>query len=411
MLRLIVTSGALLLGVALLVAGSGLLGSLLALRGRLAGFDTGTLGWIMSGYFFGFVLGTYLATPLIRRLGHIRSFAFCAAAAAAAVLLHPILLDPWAWALLRVVTGMALVCLYTVIESWLGAQASEQHRGQLFAVYMMINLLALMVGQLLLTLAPIDSYVLFSLVALLTCVALMPVTWTRIAQPEISSAVPLPLDRLWQVAPSAALAALLSGVVMGAFWGLMPVFAAGIGLDTAGVAGLMSTAIAGGALLQWPLGRWSDHADRRRVLGAVALLGALAAALLGLLHTQPTARTALMFVYGGLAFTVYPIAVAHLMDRLDADTLLAGSGRVLLLYGVGATLGPILAGSLMGRWGAASLFFFSSATMAALALFVAWRLNQRSSEIDHPGHFMPMLRTSASALKLLPELGQDEQKK
>ena len=410
MLRLILTSSALLLGVALLVSGSGLLGSLLALRGEQAGFDAATLGWVMSGYFFGFVLGTYLSTPLIRRLGHIRSFAFCAAAAAAAVLLHPILLDPWAWALLRVVTGMAIVCLYTVIESWLGMQASEQHRGQLFALYMMINLLALMVGQLLLTLAPIDSFVLFSLVALLTCVALMPVTWTRIAQPEITSAAPLALARLWQLAPSAAVGALLSGVVMGAFWALMPVFAVGIGLDTAGVAWLMSTAIAGGALLQWPLGRWSDRADRRRVLAAVALLGALAASLLGLLHNLPSARIVLTLVYGGLVFTVYPVAVAHLMDRLDADTLLAGSGRVLLLYGVGATLGPIMAGSLMGHWGAASLFFFSSATLALLAAFLGWRLNQRSSEIAHPVHFMPMLRTTTSALELLPELDPPEQK-
>ncbi|MBD8526801.1 MFS transporter [Pseudomarimonas arenosa] len=403
MLRLVGSASALLLGVGLLVCGAGLLGTLLALRGDLAGFDAGTLGWIMSGYFFGFVLGTYLSMPLIRRLGHIRSFAFCAAAAAAAVLLHPILIDPWAWGLLRIITGVAFVCLYAVIESWLGAQASMQERGRLFAAYMVVNLVAIGIGQLLLPLAPIDSFVPFSLVALLTCLALMPVTWTRVAQPEITGAAPLPLAQLWRDAPSAAAGAFVSGIVMGAFWGLMPLFASGIGLDSGGVAYWMITAIAAGALLQWPLGRWSDRADRRRVLAAVALLGALSAGLLGLLQDVGELRFGLLFVYGGFVFSLYPISVAHLMDRLEAETLLAGSGRVLLLYGAGATLGPILAGASMKALGPASLMYFSAAALLLLSAFIARRLQLRDSRVVHPGHFMPMVRTSPTAMEMLPE--------
>lgn len=403
MLRMFAPIAALMLGLALLVTGSGLLGSLLALRGALEGFDAATLGWIMSAYFLGFIAGTWLAPPLVARLGHVRAFAFCAAAASAAVLLHPILLDPLAWALLRLVTGAALVCLYAVIESWLGAQGSAEHRGQLFAGYMMVNLLSLALGQALLPLAPIEGFALFSVVALLSCVALMPVTWTRLPQPELHAPQPLPLAELWRLAPTAAIAALLTGVVMGAFWGLMPVFANAIGLDAGGVARFMAITILGGALLQWPLGRWSDRADRRRVLAVLALLAALAAVLLAMLHERDWIRDLLLFVYGGLAFTLYPVAVAHLMDRLDSGQLLAGSGRVLLLYGAGAALGPILAGSLMTRLGPASLFVFSAAALGVLGLFVVWRLRQRDSAVEHPGQFLPMLRTSGAALELLPE--------
>lgn len=407
MLRLLLPVTALMLGLALLVTGSGLLGSLLAVRGAIEGFDAGTLGWIMSAYFLGFMAGTWLAQPLVARLGHVRAFAFCAAAASAAVLLHPILLDPFAWAFLRLVTGAALVCLYAVIESWLGAQGAPEQRGQLFAGYMMINLLSLALGQALLPMAPAEGFALFSVVALLTCVALMPVTWTRLPQPVLHAPQPLPLAMLWRLAPSAVIAALLTGVVMGAFWGLMPVFANAIGLDAGGVARFMAVAILGGALLQWPLGRWSDRADRRQVLSTLALLGGVLALLLSLLYRQALIRDLLLFAYGGLVFTLYPVAVAHLMDRLDRDQLLAGSGRVLLLYGAGATLGPVLAGSLMAGFGPAALFVGSAAVLATLGLFVAWRVSHRDSEVEHPGHFVPMVRTSGSALEMLPEVGID----
>jgi MFS family permease len=138
---------ALLAGVALLLAGSGLLGTLLAVRGRLEGFGDRTIGLIMSAYFVGFFLGTYIAPGLIRRIGHIRAFAFFAALCAATVLLHPIFVDAWAWGVLRALTGAGLVGLYTVIESWLNAQAPDGKRSQVFAIYMAVNLFALAAGQ------------------------------------------------------------------------------------------------------------------------------------------------------------------------------------------------------------------------------------------------------------------------
>lgn len=405
MLALMLRVGALMLGLALLVTGSGLLGTLLALRGGAEGFDAATMGWIMSSYFLGFALGTWAAPPLVARLGHVRCFAFCSAAATAAVLLHPLLVDPLAWGLLRLVTGAALVCLYALIESWLGAEAPAEHRGQLFAGYMMVNLLALAAGQALLPLAPVGDFSLFALVALLTCVALMPVTWTRLPQPMMANPAPLPMAVLWREAPSAAVTALLSGGVLGAFWGMMPVFADLIGLDSQGVAAVMATAILGGAALQWPLGRWSDRADRRRVLAALALLAAVAALLLGLLHATPWARGLLLFAYGGFVFTLYPVAVAHLMDRLAPAQLLAGSGRVLLLYGIGATLGPLCAGVLMSRFGPASLFPMSAGLLGLLVLFIGWRLRHRDGASEHPGHFVPMVRTSGAAMEMLEEPG------
>ncbi|KTF31141.1 MFS transporter, partial [Xanthomonas vesicatoria] len=265
---------ALLLGVALLLTGSGLLGTLLAVRGGQAGFDARALGLIMSGYFAGFFLGTFFAPPLIRRIGHIRAFAFYASLAAIAVLLHPIWLDPWGWGMLRLVTGAALVGLYTVIESWLNAEPDARRRSRVFSVYMAINLSALALGQILLTAGDAQAPAMFTLTAILICAAVMPVVTTRLIPPEVPQVSRLPLKMLYALAPVATVAAGLSGLAMGAFWGLLPVYANRIGLDADGVAMLMLTAIVGGAVLQWPIGRISDGHDRRIGLVAVSVLAA-----------------------------------------------------------------------------------------------------------------------------------------
>jgi len=395
---------ALLAGVALLLMGSGLLGTLLAVRGGLEGFDERTLGLVMSGYFAGFFLGTFAAPPLIRRIGHVRAFAFYTGVCAIAVLVHPLWVDPFVWFGLRLITGAALVGLYTVIESWLNAQPEREHRSRVFAVYMAVNLAALAAGQLLLGLGVDRGFALFSLVAILVCAAALPVTLTRLAQPSFPPTPRLGLARLYRTAPAAAASAGLSGLAMGAFWGLGPTYAGQIGLGRDGIAYFMVATILGGALLQWPLGRWSDRVDRRIGL----MLACAAAAALALLAVPATgwghwAVYATFFAYGGVAFAIYPLAVAHMLDTLPGEELLAGCSSLLLVHGIGAAIGPALAGALMSRYGAGALPAFFAAVLGLLVLYLASRLAFHRRARLHPTPFHPMLRTTPGALGLLPE--------
>lgn len=397
---------ALFAGVALLLMGSGLLGTLLAVRGRLEDFDDQTLGLIMSGYFVGFFLGTYLAPGLIQRIGHIRAFAFYAALCAAAILMHPVFVDPWAWGALRVLTGVALVGLYTVIESWLNVQAPPDKRSQVFAVYMAVNLLALAAGQWLISLQDPAGFVLFSVVAILICLAALPVVASRMVQPTLPAVPRLALAALWRTAPAAASGALLAGLAMGAFWGMGAVYASGLGLDLEGIAALMSATILGGALLQWPIGRLSDGGDRRTTLAivcaAAALIGGAMVFTAG--HSQ-LALFGLFFLFGGAAFAIYPLCVAHLLDHLPTEDTLSGCSSLLLLNGVGSAIGPALVGFAMSRYGPAALPVSFAIVLGALALIAAGRRLLRRRDNDHPAHFHPMLRTTPAALELLPETG------
>src|SRR3546814_878051 len=169
----------------------------------------------------------------------------------------------------------------------------------------------------------------------------------------------------------------------------------------------MAATIVGGAVLQWPIGRLSDRGDRRTVM---AVLGVAAAALAGTLALVGDVQGAdgsqwrlyaLFFVFGGLAFSVYPLCVAHLLDHLPPDDLLAGCSSLLLFNGVGAALGPALAGLAMARLGPQALPAFFAVTFALLALVVAGRRLWRRRRRTHPAYFHPMLRTTPSALELL----------
>lgn len=387
------------------MAGGGLLGTLLAVRGRLEGFSDQTLGLIMSGYFVGFFLGTFSAPPLIRRVGHVRAFAFHAALAASSVMAYPLLVEPVGWAMLRVVTGMALVGLVTVIESWLNSRAAPEQRSRTFGVYMMVTLVALAGGQLLLDTQPPGGFVLFSVVAILFSLATLPVTTTRLPQPAMAVAPKMGIAGIFRAAPSAAAAALVSGLALGAFWGMGPVYASDLGLDRAGVGYFMSLTILGGAALQLPIGRLSDQGDRRTAIGLVSGL-ATVISLAVLLVEAPTPGTvyALFFVFGGLVFALYPLCVAHLLDRLPAASLLAGCSALLLLNGVGAAIGPSAAGIAMDRYGGGALPGLFAASLGLLALLVGGRRLLRTRILLNRAHFHPMLRTTPSALELLPEI-------
>ncbi len=392
----------LLAGTALLLLGVGLLTTLIPLRGGAMGYSTTLLGALTSAYYAGYFLGTFALPPLIQRIGHIRAFAFCTALVACLVLLHALDSSPWLWLLLRVLAGVALVGLYAIIESWLNAQTQPSRRGTVFAIYMMVNLCSLAVAQQLLRL-PGEPFVLFVVVALLVCAATLPVVITRQAQPVLQPAPRLELRRLFALAPTAGVGALLSGLAMGAFWGLLPVYAHGLGLNLREVGTYMTVAIAGGAAWQWPVGRWSDRQDRRVALAAICGLAAALALLQFAVAPWQGAARVLIFLYGGLTFAVYPVVVAHLVDHLSAEELLSASSSVLLIYGVGSAIGPIAAGSLMSALGAGALFGWFAVTQLLLAAYATYRYWHFHREQSSDPNFRVMLRTTPTALEMLPE--------
>lgn len=386
--------------VALLLLGNGLINTLLTLRGTDEGFPPTLLGIIMSGYFVGFVCGTWVSSRLIRRIGHIRTFAFCAALCASGALLHVIFVNPWVWLVLRVIYGLSFVTLVTVIESWLNSTAASHERGRVFAMYMLVNLGAIAAAQQILRLDT-GGFLLFALTAILISWALLPITMTRRAQPALPDRPKSSLKSLLGFAPLAVTASLMSGLAMGAFWAMAPVYGRQLGFDNGGVALIMSITILGGALLQIPIGRFSDKHDRTRVLTYVALLAAVFAALMPLAPSQPI-LLGLFFIWGGLSFTLYPIAVAQLIDQLHPDEVVSGSADMLVLQGAGSAIAPILAGFFMGVFGTQALPIYIASILALLGVYATFRRRHVSVMVSgETAHFEPLVQTSSQALEMI----------
>ncbi len=406
MLPLVMPISSLLVGVALLLFGSGLLNTLLSLRGGLEGYSNSLIGYITSGYFLGYFLGSFLGLALLRRIGHIRAFAFCSAMAAITVLLHVLWVNPYVWIVLRILNGAAIVILYTTIESWLNDQTPTAKRGQVFAVYIAVTLVALAAAQQLLVLDSPQNFTLFAIAAMLICLSLMPVTWTRLPQPKLQPSLRRYSSRkLMRIAPVAAMGGILSGLVMGSFWGLMPAYGQQNGFDSHQVASLMSAAIIGGLLFQYPIGRLSDSRDRRLILASISALGAVITLLTWLLPLPYWLVLGNVAIWGGVAFSLYPLAVAHLVDNVDSDDILPAGSAILLVYGVGAAIGPALSGEIMQAFNASALMLLFAVAHGSFAAYAFYRVRNpiAAVEPESPAAFVPMLRTSPAVLEMHPD--------
>lgn len=392
-------------GLSLLLVGYGLLGTLLGVRATLETFSNIQAGGIMAGYYAGYVLGSWLGPDLVRRVGHIRSFAAFAALGSATTLLFGLFTNPWVWLALRILSGVSVVGVYMVVESWLNEQTSGARRGRVFAVYMISTLLALASGQVLLLVYDPASLASFALAAVLITLAILPIAGTRVTEPRIGPEEHLALRRLFELSPLGATGAFGSGIVNGAFWGMTAVFAARIGLGEGAIAALMSATILGGALLQLPIGHLSDRHDRRTVLVLTSLAAAAAAAAAGyIVLSEQSGLSIVAFLYGGLMFSVYAISVAHTNDHLAPEQILGATRGLLLLYGLGALIGPLAGGLVMELAGPVGLPFMSAAALALLGVYGIYRMTRRAPPpVEEQAGFVPLARTSPVVLEMYPQ--------
>lgn len=394
---------ALLLTTAVLLFGQGLQGLLVPVEAAAHGYSPRAIGLMGSCYFAGFVAGSVLGPRLIGRVGHIRSFSVLASVAAATALLYPMFPAEGLWSLLRGVTGFCFAGLYMVVESWLNERADNGTRGRILATYTTVNLIAMMGGQLLLQLPDVTGFGRFAVVSVLVSLAGVPVALTKTLQPAPIATPKVDLKALYQLSPLALVAGGLIGLAGACFWTLGPVFAAGTGHGDAFIAHFMSAAVLGGALAQWPLGRLSDRIDRRKVILFAALGAALAGgalAIAGMAGAPPLALIALAFVQGATSLSIWSIVVAHANDTAQEGEFVRLSSSLLIVYGVGAALGPFLAALLDARFGFSAVYVATAMFHSLLVLFVLYRMTLR--EMAPRKKFVAVPRTSTSVFQLDP---------
>ena len=353
-----------------------MLGTLIPIRAGIEGFLPTTVGIIGSVYFAGFLVGCVATPHLVRRAGHIRSFATFCGMASAAPLIHALSADPVVWSLMRVLTGFCFAGLYMVIESWLNEQSTNETRGRLFSAYLVVNFSALTIGQFVLNAADPAGFVLFAVGSILTSIALVPVAMTTSVQPMPIQSTRIDIKALYALSPVGLTGAFVVGLANAPFWTLAPLYAAESGLDTSGIALFMSAAIIGAALAQWPIGRLSDRMDRRRMIVVLSLGAALGETALVLAGSSGLREAVLLagFVFGVSGLTLYSVVVAHMNDHAQSESFVAVSGGLLIVFSVGSIIGPTAASVGVSTFGIASIFVFTAIVHAVFAGYTAWRI-------------------------------------
>jgi MFS family permease len=372
---------ALLIGVAILMTGSGLQTTLLPVRASLENFSTLSIGLIGAAYFTGFTLGCLKGGRLVRDVGHVRVFLAMTALGSASPLLQGLFLDPVAWSLLRFLTGFCFAVLFVVIESWLNERSDNENRGVVFSAYVMITLTLLAVGQMMTLLYSPAGLELFLIASVLVSLAAVPVALTTSATPEQPLEVDVQLGRLLRLSPSGVSGCLATGITNGAFWSLGPVFATAQSGDTSLAAWFMTAAVIGGALAQWPLGYVSDRIGRRESMVLGAGLGAVVALLIVLFAGRlgPAGVSLMGAAWGACALTMYAVAVAHTNDYAEPRDYVMVSSGLLLIYGVGAIAGPFMASAVMTAVGYKGLYLLTGVVHLGLAGYVLQRIFRREA--------------------------------
>jgi MFS family permease len=401
MYRSILSVVPLLSGTLLLLMASGIQSMVMPLRGQWEGFSVDELGWLGTGWAAGFVIGCLTVPQIIGKVGHVRAFAVFAALNAIVALVSGLVVDPLPWVAMRLITGYVMAGSFMVIESWLNDKSTNENRGLIFGLYSMITYIGITAGQMSIAVGTFLGPTLFIIAGIIFCVSLLPISLSTRSTPAVPASVKLDVGAIWRNSPVAAVACFLAGIANGCFGTLGAVYGSQNGMSPGVVAAMMSAAVLAGALFQIPAGKISDLTDRRYVLAAAAAGATIAGLLILILRPQSAWLVfILVSIYGALAYALYSVAVAHANDHAGTGDFVKLSGGLLLLYGIGTIVGPLIGSKAMTLFGPAGLF---AVTAGAQALMAAYAILRSFRRAPVPIGLRTLFRATPSDRSLTPE--------
>lgn len=391
----------LLLSYGLLLLGNGMMGTLLGLRSQLEGFSTEITGLIMSGFFVGMLLGALFAVRVVAAVGHIRAFAAFASIMSVAVLAHVLHVDPATWFILRLIAGFCMAGMIMVVESWVNERATNQMRGQVLSLYMVTNYLGQGLGQFMMLVGDPAQFQLFIIASMVYSFALVPILLSGAKAPLPVSPQRVKFKALFAISPVGVVGTVSAGLANSALNGMGAVFAKEVGLSIAQVSSFMAAAILGGMVMQFPIGRFSDKFDRRTVLLITVLASIVSAyAMVWAIDQSILIFILITAVYGGFAFTIYPLATSQVNDLADSDKRVQIAAGLLIAYGIGASMGPTLSAQAMALYGPSGFLYFIMTVYCALLIFTLIRITQRRRDDKSKTAFLPLGGTGGTSKQL-----------
>ena len=403
-MRLLISLSALLISTLFVQMGIGALRPFDAISGQALGFTPVEIGLLASGHFAGFLLGCVFGPLLVRRAGHSRAFAVMAGAAVISIIAHPLIPDALFWAAIRVLSGFSVAGCYTLIESWLQAKITNDIRGRVFSIYRLVDMSGqIMANAIIATLTP-ASYVSYNLIAIIMCLAILPLALTQSKEPELPESVSYQPFFALRISPLAGFGVVVAGLSTATFGSVGPIYAIAVGLDLSQIALFLVVSTIGGMASQLPAGILADKISRRTVLLVFSIMASGLCLLMMLPVADITIGGVLLvyvmsFLFGFTTFPIYSICAAHASDFVTQDQMITLSASLIFLYASGAIVSPLLAGMIIERFGASMMFSMIAGAHIMLMLFTIYRNFVRPVEQRRRYAYIP--RTSMFIASIL----------
>ena len=391
--KVLKNSWALFLGMGFLMMAYGYQSSLLGVRAVQEQFSLTATGFMMSGYFVGYFIGAITIPNLISRVGHIRVFAAFASLASLVILVHSVFINPFVWFLLRVLTGISMVCIYTVAESWLNDRSSNKNRGSVLSIYMVIMYGSMGIGMFLLNFSSPENYEPFILVSIITSVALIPILLTKKKPPTFKKIKGMPLKELYEASPFGMVSALFYGTIQSALFTLLAVYAAQMNFTIFQISLVTFLLAISGAVSQYPIGKLSDMLDRRKVIiistfaasffALFAIISSGQMYLPGELATNKKWFFIFLILFSCCSLPMFSLICAHTNDYIPKEKFVAAGAGIQFTFGLGAMSGPFLCSIFMNIVGSNGFFVFLLFFHALIGVFGLYRMRVRET-VDNP---------------------------
>ncbi len=405
MLSVMRNSWALLLGMMLLMLGNGIQGTLLGIRGKIEGFSTQEMSYVMAAYSVGFLLGSRFAPQMIQRVGHVRVFSALGSLISAGMILFPVAPDWIAWAVMRVLLGFSFAGVFISAESWLNASSSNETRGQALSAYMIVSMIGVIASQVLMNLRDPSGFDLFIFASIFVSLAFTPILLSAARAPAFQEIKPMPILQLYRTSPLGCTGLFLLGALFSTLFGMASVWGSEVGLSVRNISIFIASIYVGGLVLQYPVGWASDRWDRREMILWMSLAGAVATGGGLIFNWNMAVLSVLGFLTGGIANPLYSLLVAYVNDYLNESEMAGASAGLLFIYGLGSIGGPMGTGWLMGVVGPSGFFLFIATMFLAIAGYATWRMTRGRRRL-----FRRRLRTLApfsSPVAVEASIGRD----
>ena len=420
--KLFKNSWALFVGYGILMIAHGLQGNLLGVRSVIEEFNFIATGTMMSGYFAGYFVGAIMVPNLISKVGHIRVFAAFASMASLAILVHAVFVDPIVWICGRFLTGFSIIGIFIVVESWLNDRANNRTRGQVLSAYMFIGLMGLAIGALLLNFSSPKKYEPFILISLLLSIALIPILLTKRKPPKFRNITGIKVKELYKISPLGTVSMFCTGFIHSTIFTMGAVYAAIMNFTIFEISFFIFLITVSGAIFQWPIGYFSDRTDRRIIIIGCTFAGAIFCFLLIItsgtslenmyLATSVGIDKIMFFVYAaiyaGMAIPLFTLNLAYVNAYIPKEKFVAAGGGLQIIFGLGAMGGPVIASSLMYKYGANGFFIHLFIFHIIIGLFGMYRITKRNYEVNPESTFTPLPRNiTPLGIELDPTTGAD----